>query len=113
MCKFIPVMMLTFVFGCAETQMDQAGVEGQIVGGFSEVAVSDSAVASIQAFLINALRSGHQLEVTRVIKVERQVVAGTNYRFTLLMSDGNTYQAVVYEDLQRNLTLTHFEPTTN
>ena len=38
----------------------------------------------------------------------KQVVAGTNYRLTLLMSDGNKYQAVVYQDLKGEVGVTSY-----
>ncbi|MBI1359823.1 MAG: hypothetical protein GC155_06000 [Alphaproteobacteria bacterium] len=44
------------------------------------------------------------------VQVATQVVAGLNYRFTIKLSGGATYEAVVYRDLQDHMSVTDIGP---
>ncbi|MEZ5536919.1 MAG: cystatin domain-containing protein [Thiolinea sp.] len=79
-------------------------------GGYRAVDVSDQDVFQINKFLEQELyaRDGKEIYTKQILKAEKQVVAGTNYRLTLLMSDGNKYQAVIYQDLKGEVGLTSY-----
>ncbi|KAK7292460.1 hypothetical protein RIF29_08241 [Crotalaria pallida] len=61
--------------------------------------LSDPYVVEIANFAVaeHDKRSGAKLRLTGVVKGESQVVAGENYRLVLATSDGNSYQAVVWD----------------
>ena len=61
-----------------------------ILGGFSSVSSNDADVLEIAQFATNALSnsktSAHPLVLVNVVKAEKQIVAGVNYRFQLKLS---------------------------
>ncbi len=85
----------------------------QKVGGYKEVSASDAAVQAAAEFAVNAQaeKTEKEISLVDVIKAERQVVAGSNYRLCLkVTSQGEIgeadathfVQAVVYVDLKGN-----------
>lgn len=84
----------------------------QKVGGYETVAKTDPGVVAAADFAVQAQsgesEKGYQLE--EIVKAERQVVQGSNYRLCLEVSaDGSDtffVQAVVYVDLKGNRKLT-------
>lgn len=84
----------------------------QKVGGYKVVAKTDPDVTAAADFAVEAQsqrsEKGYQLE--EIVKAERQVVQGSNYRLCLEVSaDGSDtffVQAIVYVDLKGNKNLT-------
>ena len=90
-----------------------AAASAQKVGGYKEVSASDAAVQAAAEFAVNAQaeKSEKEMSLVDVIKAERQVVAGSNYRMCLkVTSQGEVdeadathfVQVVVYVDLKGN-----------
>lgn len=86
--------------------------QGVVVGGYKVVAKTDAAVVAAADFAIEAQSEKTEKEYTleEIVKAERQVVQGTNYRLCMEVSaDGSDtfyVQAVVYVDLKGNRKLT-------
>ena len=78
-----------------------APTQPQIAGGYSAADINDVEVQNAAQFAAQAL--GNLLN--RVIKADRQVVAGMNYRLLLSLQNGAEYEVVVYVDLQNNKSL--------
>lgn len=72
-----------------------------MAGGYAAVDVNDIEVQNAAQFAAQAI--GNLLN--RVIKAERQVVAGMNYRLQLDLQNGAEYEVVVYVDLQNQRSL--------
>lgn len=87
------------------------------VGGFKPVAKTDPAVQEAAKFAPDAKNKtspwGYRL--VDILKAERQIVAGTNFRMCLSISEAGgqpfAVQAVVYVDLQRVSKLTGWTKT--
>lgn len=102
----VAVAVLGLVFGCAAAQ-------AQIkTGGYKEISKTDAGAVAAADFAITAQskKTGYTFELLELIKAERQVVAGTNYRLCMqVAADGDEpfyVQAVVYFDLKKNYKLT-------
>lgn len=72
-----------------------------IAGGYSNAPTTDAEVQAAAQFAAKTLGS----ELVNVLKVERQVVAGMNYRMHLALKNGAEYEVVVYRDLQQQMSL--------
>lgn len=90
-----------------------AAASAQKVGGYKEVSASDAAVQAAAEFAVNAQgeKTEKEISLVDVIKAERQVVAGSNYRMCLKITsqgevdeaDATSFvQVVVYVDLKGN-----------
>lgn len=90
---------------------------GQKTGGYSEISKSDAAAVAAAKFAVTtqAERTNKHMAYFGLLKAERQVVAGSNYRLCVrVVSEGVgsesdqiiVVQAIVYVDLKgdRNLT---------
>ncbi|MGB5012467.1 MAG: cystatin domain-containing protein [Pyrinomonadaceae bacterium] len=79
-----------------------------IVGGYKVVAKTDAGVVAAANFAVQAQseNTGREYELEDIVKAERQVVQGSNYRLCMEVSaDGSDafhVQAVVYVDLKGN-----------
>ena len=81
-----------------------------MVGGYSAVDPNEQEIFEINKFMEAELKAGGKnLWTEKIIRAEKQVVAGTNYRLLLLMSDSNQYQAVIYRDLQGAAEISSFQ----
>ncbi|MBK7511954.1 MAG: hypothetical protein IPI76_06780 [Chloracidobacterium sp.] len=86
----------------------------QMVGGYKAVAKTDAGAVAAADFAIEAQSEKTEKEYTLedIVKAERQVVQGSNYRLCLKVSaDGSdTFYvlAVVYVDLKNNRKLSSF-----
>lgn len=82
--------------------------QGIIVGGYKVVAKTDAGVVAAAEFAIAAQseKTEREYSLEEIIKAERQVVQGSNYRLCMEVSaDGSDtfyVQAVVYVDLKGN-----------
>ena len=90
-----------------------ASASAQKVGGYKEVSASDASVQAAAEYAVSAQaeKSEKEISLVDVIKAERQVVAGSNYRMCLkVTSQGEVGEAdvthfvnvVVYVDLKGN-----------
>ncbi|MFM9903157.1 MAG: cystatin domain-containing protein [Pyrinomonadaceae bacterium] len=90
-----------------------ATASAQKLGGYKEVSASDAAVRAAAEFAVSAQaeKSAKEVSLVDVIKAERQVVAGSNYRMCLKVTtqgeEGEAdvthfVQAIVYVDLKGN-----------
>ena len=99
---------LVFVSGIAT-----ANAQPGRTGGYKDISNSDEAVQTAAEFAVStqAERTGKEMSLVEVVKAERQVVAGSNYRMCLqVTSEGGegqdsvtiAVQVVVYVDLKGN-----------
>ena len=90
----------------------------QMVGGYKVISKSDAAAVAAADFAIEAQseKSEKSYELTDLVKAERQVVQGSNYRLCLEVSaDGSDtfyVQALVYVDLKGNKKLSSWADST-
>jgi cystatin-C len=90
----------------------------QMVGGYKVVAKTDAAAVAAAEFAVEAQseKTGSEFLLEEIIKAERQVVQGSNYRLCLEVSanGSDTYyvQATVYVDLKNNRKLSKWEDST-
>jgi Cystatin domain len=102
----VGLAVLTVIIGAASAR---AQVK---TGGYKEADKGEAGVVAAAEYAIKAQseKTGYKYELSEVVKAERQVVAGTNYRLCMQVSaDGDEaffVQAVVYLDLKKNYKLT-------
>lgn len=82
-----------------------------MVGGYSKIANpdADQELFQVTKFLgseIGLKEGDPSMGLDKVLEAHRQVVAGTNYRVKLRMTNGAQYEAVVYLDLKDEISLT-------
>ncbi len=80
-----------------------------IVGGYHPInPQQDSNTIQIEKFLSReiAAKAGKSIAVEKTLDAYSQVVAGTNYRLTVQMTDGSVYESVVFLSLQNVMSLT-------
>lgn len=86
-----------------------------IVGGFGNASVSDAQVVSAANFAVKAQakKMATEFEVVEILRAERQVVQGMNYRICMLVNvEGDEpfmVSAIVYQDLKRNYSLSSWK----
>lgn len=103
----VALAALTVIIGAASATSAQIKT-----GGYKEVPASDAGAVAAAEFAISAQseKTKMQFELGEIVKAERQVVAGTNYRMCMQVSaDGDEaffVQVVVYLDLKKNYKLT-------
>jgi Aspartic acid proteinase inhibitor len=110
--KLLSVLAVAaFLFVCASS------AAAQKVGGYRETSKTDQDVVAAADFAVSARadKTGATIELQSIEHAERQVVAGTNFRFCLKVSasgDGDdtqtmkTVKAVVYRNLKGEFSLT-------
>ena len=89
---------------------------GQMTGGYKVIASDDAAAQAAAEFAVTTQseKSGKEMSLVEIVKAERQVVAGSNFRMCLkVASEGaeghdatTSVQLVVYVDLKGNRKLT-------
>lgn len=90
-------------------------VSAQIAGGYSDISASSKEVKRAVRFAVQQrmLRTGNKVTLVKIVKAERQVVAGLNYRIVLGVADRRgrrrTATVVVYQDLKDHLSLTSWK----
>ncbi len=94
-------VVLIFVVGSLMVT-NSAAVEHEkfLSGGFSEANVDDDKVIEMAAFATTALSSSQnagQLTLSKIVKAETQVVAGTNYKMTLNLLSNSDSNPLVCE----------------
>lgn len=81
-----------------------------VPGGWSEVpqaAMSDEVKAAAR-FAVARLPKPHG-KLKAIVGAEQQVVAGTNYRMLLVLSDGKRWRVQVWKKLDGTMQLTHYK----
>jgi hypothetical protein len=80
------------------------------VGGYAPANPGDPDRAAAEKLAIDEIyRAEPQRSLVESVISEAQVVAGTNYRFTVRMSGMNGYRIVVHKPLQGEMRITSFE----
>lgn len=109
----IMLAVLGVFFACATTSF------AQMVGGYKSAPVDDEAVVAAADFAVSdhSEKNEVSLIVVNILKAERQVVQGTNYRMCIEVKvadeDNEETQfvlAVVYQDLKRSYKLSSWKP---
>lgn len=109
-CANIPAMNPPEGAMIASAQARAPAPEPIAVGGYGPANPSDPDRASAEKLAIEEIyRAEPQRSVVESVISETQVVAGTNYRFTIRMSGANTYRIVVYKPLQGEMRIASFE----
>lgn len=87
----------------------------QIAGGYSAAPVTDKDVIEAANFAVSNKNkfSTQVFKLVKILKAERQVVAGMNYNLCMSATEGGgtkveTYDAIVYVDLQKKMELSHW-----
>ena len=83
-----------------------------IVGGYTTISVKDAGVQAAARFAAGKL-GNKKTKLTAVHKAESQVVAGTNYRMKLTLSNRKQYEVVVFQGLNKRYQLTSANPIKN
>jgi Ca2+-binding EF-hand superfamily protein len=73
-----------------------------VVGSYTSRSVTDADVVAAAKFAASKLGTA---TLQTVLKAESQVVAGTNYRLSITLSDGKSYIAIVFQALDGTLQL--------
>ena len=74
-----------------------------VLGNYQPITTHDDDVLRAAKFAGRKLSAGNTL---KVLKAERQLIAGLNYQLTLQLAEG-IYQVRVYQDVQHHLTLSY------
>ena len=91
------------------TKPDQPG----FCGGYSSAKI-DSEMGKAAKFAVKtrSQSTGRTLQLVKILKAERQVVAGLNYRLEIEVADGNKHlnaRAVVWKKLDGSMVLTAWD----
>jgi len=114
---FVKKQILYYTFAIALIMGVYAGanrVSAQMAGGYSDLSASSKEVKRAARFAVQQriLRTGNRVTLVKIVKAERQVVAGLNYRIVLRVADRRgrrrTTTVVVYQDLKDHLSLTRW-----
>ena len=73
-----------------------------VVGAYAPADVASDAVVSAAKFAASQLGTA---TLTKVLSAQSQVVAGTNYRLKIQLSDGKVYELTVYKALDNTMKL--------
>jgi len=89
-------------------------MDGHMVGGYSSAETSDAGVKNAAEFAVSeqSTKIGRSLELIRIVRAERQVVAGLNYRLCLEVAEAGARQqalAIVYRNPAQQLSLTSWQ----
>lgn len=84
--------------------------EPPLVGGWSEVPAvqSQADVRAAARFAVSKLPRPHG-KLKRIVGAERQIVAGTNYRMLLVLTDGSNWRVQVWKKLDGTMVLSHYK----
>ncbi len=114
---FVKNQVLYYTFAVALVMGVYAGanrISAQVAGGYFGIPASSKEVKRAARFAVQQrmLRTGNKVTIVKIVKAERQVVAGLNYRIVLGVADRRgrrrTATVVVYQDLKNHLSLTRW-----
>ena len=111
--SLLPVLALALVSAALATDNPTKIDHPPLAGGYSP-AENDPEMSKVAEFAIKtqAKATGHPLQLVKILKVERQVVAGLNYRLEIEVADGSKRfkaRVVVWKMLDGSLALTSWE----
>ena len=89
----------------ATSSASNASEQPNIVGGWTPISVDNADVKAAAAFAA-AQYAGPSVTVTSITRAESQVVAGTNYRMAIVLSDGRKPIVTVWKKLDGSMELT-------
>lgn len=109
----LPVLAAVLVSPAFASDKTAKSDQPALAGGYSSTEI-DSEARKVVGFAVKtrAQATGSPLRLVKILKVERQVVAGLNYRLDLKLTDGSKHlkaHAVVWKKLDGSLTLTSWE----
>lgn len=104
------------MFGCGgEKQKAEAPAVNQsvVAGGWSESQTADKDAQAAAEFAVREMtqKTGSAIKLKKVLSVQKQVVAGMNYKLVLLVDDGKVERqadVVVWRKLDNTSALTSF-----
>lgn len=118
---FVVSVLCATLFGCVTSTPNTAGSSqsttvdtNRVVGGFSVVDVADTSVRSCAEFAVVQHDPSGKTTLDSIITAERQVVAGLNYRLSLIVRRGGAIEraiATVWVPLNGTRELTSWEST--
>ncbi|MDP3493446.1 MAG: hypothetical protein Q8R82_10045 [Hyphomonadaceae bacterium] len=81
-----------------------------ITGGYGSADLGAEDTKAAQAIAVNEIYTRHPTRaLVDKVSAEVQVVAGLNYRFTIVMTGGAAYRVVVFRSLQGQMSVSNFE----
>lgn len=109
----VPVFALSLVSGVFAADQPAKPDQPAVCGGYSPAEI-DTGVRKVAEFAVKAQAkaNGTPLRFVKILKAERQVVAGLNYRLEIEVADGSEHlnaHAVVWRKLGGSLALTSWE----
>jgi len=107
------VLALTLVSTALATDNTAKANHPPIAGGYSPAEIN-SEVGKVAEFAVKAQAkaTGKPLQLVKILKADRQVVAGLNYRLEIEVADGSRHikaRVVVWKKLDGSLALTSWE----
>jgi hypothetical protein len=107
------VLALPLVSTAIATDNPEKANQPALAGGYSQAEInSEVSKAAEFAVKTQAEATGRPLQLVKILKVERQVVAGLNYRMEIEVADGRKHlkaRTVVWRKLDGSLALTSWE----
>ena len=109
----LPIFALILVSPAFAADTPANSNQPALAGGYSPAEI-DSEARKVAEFAVKAQAkaSGSPLRLVKILKAERQVVAGLNYRLEIEVTDGSNHlkaHAVVWRKLDGSLALTSWE----
>lgn len=113
----LPLLFVALSLGaCTHESVKPSPIVTQatMTGGYSKITNpdADQELFQVTKFLsseIGLIEHKPSLGLAKVLDAQRQVVAGSNYLVKVQMTDGSQYEAVVYVNLQNEMSLTSLE----
>ena len=78
--------------------------------GYGAADLNDENVKAAQTLAVNEIYTRNPTRaLVDKVSAEQQVVAGLNYRFTIVMTGGAAYRVIVFRSLQGQMSVSSFE----
>lgn len=107
----LPLLSLTALLLVAPAALaSPAPAPAPIVGGWSEIprVQLKAEVGAAARFAVSRLPGRHG-KLKTIVGAERQVVAGTNYRMLLVLTDGSRWRVQVWKKLDGTMELSQYK----
>ena len=110
----LPIFALILVSSAFSADNSTKPNQPTLAGGYSSAEI-DPEVRTVAEFAVKTQgkSTGRPLQLIKILKAERQVVAGLNYRLEIEVAAGSKHlkaRAVVWKKLDGSLMLTTWEP---
>ncbi|MDF7773935.1 cystatin domain-containing protein [Sphingomonas sp. AOB5] len=105
--RLVLASLAATVFLATGAQAQDAPRPRPVVGGFSAIEV-DAEVTKAAEFALGELQIPVE-DLDHIEQAKRQVVAGTNYNFVMVLKDGRKFRVQVWAKLDRSYALTSSE----